>query len=170
MLTKWNRNIEIKWQSLITIALALLVIPISLFLIFNIKLLLALPLIAILLFISYKITKVNKKVFTISIKDLCFICLFAIIVIWLSGIGAAFPQSSDWHKHNAIIHDLIFMDWPIQYDNGLYLNYYFVFYLIPVTIAKIFILLGCTYSIANIVFNISNFIYCCTILILVFFY
>lgn len=65
------------------------------------------------------------------------------IVVWLtaSGIGGFCKQSGDWHKHNAILHDLINYNWPVQYSlpeggRGL-LSYYIVSYLFPALVGKV---------------------------------
>lgn len=71
-----------------------------------------------------------------------FLLVLAGIAVWLtaSGIGGFCKQSGDWHKHNAILHDLINYEWPVQYSlpeggRGL-LSYYIAGYLFPALVGK----------------------------------
>lgn len=73
-----------------------------------------------------------------SIFILCF--LIAIIIALLTG-NLSFIwgiEQGDWFKHNTILNDLVMLDWPVRYDIGYSLNYYFGIYLVPALIGKIF--------------------------------
>lgn len=56
------------------------------------------------------------------------------------GFGGLYPQSGDWYKHNAVIRDLTFMDWPVYYDayDKSMLTYYVGQYIFPCFIGKLF--------------------------------
>lgn len=63
------------------------------------------------------------------------------LVSYLVGWGGFTPQAMDWHKHNAIMHDLIDCPWPVAYRNGdevSMLTYYIGQYLVPAGIGKLF--------------------------------
>ena len=42
--------------------------------------------------------------------------LLIFIWIWFSGIGGLSYQNGDYQKHNAILNDLINIDWPVRYE------------------------------------------------------
>jgi hypothetical protein len=62
----------------------------------------------------------------------------------LSGAGGIGYQTQDYEKHNAILNDLIIMDWPVYYSEGLQedegapgtLVYYTAFYLPAALVGK----------------------------------
>ena len=61
------------------------------------------------------------------------ICLFA-------GMGHLWPQTLDYHKHNAVLQDLVRYEWPVvytQYDTAI-LTYYIGQYLFPALVGKLF--------------------------------
>lgn len=65
---------------------------------------------------------------------------FLLLLIWcaLSGLGGFVHQTSDWVKHNVLLHDLIQLEWPVRYDfhgQGV-MCYYIAEYLIPALIGK----------------------------------
>ena len=69
------------------------------------------------------------------------ITLIAVIgasVVWisLSGIGGLGFQNSDYTKHNVILHDLIALEWPVNYGGSKYLVYSFAYYLVPALFGK----------------------------------
>ncbi len=70
------------------------------------------------------------------------IVLFVIIILWCAacGLGGFVIQSSDWHKHNAILYDLVHDRWPVRYAwmgrDGV-LCYYLAYYLVPAAIGKL---------------------------------
>ena len=66
------------------------------------------------------------------------ILVISVIAIVL-GVGGLYPQAGDWYKHNAVLRDLTFMEWPVyytKYDNCM-LTYYLGQYLLPAFIGKI---------------------------------
>lgn len=64
--------------------------------------------------------------------------IVAVIVLWclLGGHGGLLFQTSDWSVRNAVYRDLITHDWPVVYETGNALCYYFGFWLVPVLITK----------------------------------
>lgn len=78
---------------------------------------------------------------SIRISPLTFIviCVVLFFVAYLVGWGGLAPQSNDWPKHNAILHDLINCPWPVTFSNGdetSMLTYYIGQYLVPASIGK----------------------------------
>ncbi|NUQ61354.1 MAG: hypothetical protein HUU20_02630 [Pirellulales bacterium] len=63
---------------------------------------------------------------------------------YLSGVGGlGYQQPGDWVKHNAILHDLSTMDWPVRYTDtagvpqGRYLTYYIAYYLPAAVVGRL---------------------------------
>lgn len=105
----------------------------------------AIPLFIAFAYVCYKryFQNRSKEETDIVIDKGVFLLVLAGITVWLaaSGIGGFCMQSGDWHKHNAILHDLIDYDWPVKYslpegDEGL-LSYYIFSYLFPALIGKV---------------------------------
>lgn len=70
-----------------------------------------------------------------------FACAFVVLLLvgYLCGWGGFVPQSGDWHKHNAVLHDLIDCPWPVVYrnrDETSLLTYYVAPYLLPALLGK----------------------------------
>ena len=89
---------------------------------------------------------------------LLIICL-TIIYLWLfySGVGGFSFQNIDYNKHNALLHDLININWPVHYNDGSLcggdLVYYFAYYLPSSLIGKLF-----GFSVANVSLFIWTYI------------
>ncbi|MBF0315868.1 MAG: hypothetical protein HQK50_13885 [Oligoflexia bacterium] len=126
------------------------------------------PLFTITLFFSLQYFKnqqqTRKKTYSIReelkqhpwITTLSIIVIIATITLWvtLSGSGRFFLQNGDYHKHNAVLNDLVSMAWPVAYQNlplyeiasenypykldYFYLVYYLAYYLPAALIGKIF--------------------------------
>lgn len=96
--------------------------------------------------------------------------LCGIMLVWtiISGIGGAFPQKSDLHIRNAILHDLINYPWPVRYADGYdsSLTYYIAFWIIPALIGKLTTLFLGVHA-GWVVANIAYALYCASILCLV---
>ena len=76
----------------------------------------------------------------ISVPVLVFLVLFFCWVGYYAGWGRWVQQAGDWHKHNAVLHDLVNKRWPVMYRNGrehAMLSYYIGYYLVPALIGKI---------------------------------
>lgn len=105
----------------------------------------AIPLFIAFAYVCYKryFQNRSKEETDIVIDKGVFLLVLAGITVWLaaSGIGGFCMQSGDWHKHNAILHDLIDYDWPVKYslpegNEGL-LSYYIFSYLFPALVGKV---------------------------------
>lgn len=105
----------------------------------------AIPLVGAFIYVFHKIYLKNRSEEEnyIVIEKGVLLLILAGITVWLaaSGIGGFCKQSGDWHKHNAILHDLIDYDWPVKYslpkgDKGL-LSYYILSYLFPALVGKV---------------------------------
>lgn len=113
--------------------------------VWGLKQAIAIPIIILFFYLfshKYKIKKDSVENYIIIEKRILLLIGIG-ITIWLiaSGIGGFCKQAGDWHKHNAIIHDLITYDWPVIYElpeggQGL-LSYYIFSYLFPSLIGKI---------------------------------
>jgi hypothetical protein len=64
---------------------------------------------------------------------------FLAILAWvnLSGAGGYGFQSSDWGMHNARLHDLVTLPWPIRYGENQNLVYYLGYFLPSAVIGKL---------------------------------
>lgn len=61
------------------------------------------------------------------------------VICILLGFGGIFAQAGDWHKHNAVLHDLVERKWPVyyvRYEKSM-LTYYLGQYMLPSLIGKI---------------------------------
>lgn len=62
-------------------------------------------------------------------------------LVWviLSGQCGLFYQTWDWHGRNAVFRDLINYEWPVIFpETGNALNYYFIFWMVPALVGKLF--------------------------------
>lgn len=66
----------------------------------------------------------------VGVRALLFIAVLAIAWTSFSGAGGVgFQNQPDWNNKNALMRDLLRFDWPVGYENGRVLNYYFALYL-----------------------------------------
>lgn len=82
----------------------------------------------------------ERKVF-ISKPVIVLSAVFVLFMCWQTGIGAFTGQAGDWHKHNAILHDLVEKAWPVIYQTEYgesMLSYYIGYYLLPAACGKLF--------------------------------
>jgi len=130
-------KIIIKYKYIDTLSLLFLEIPFFLFLCYWTNLYIG-GIAGILMFILhfYQWRKVSNESLQIKISFIILILSFCLIWVFWSGIGGYFFQSSDHGARNAIYYDLLNFKWPVIYENGRYLNYYFGYWLIPAFITK----------------------------------
>jgi len=120
--------------------LSYLLIPYIIFFVFWYRWFITIPCIAFILFSLYHMSKARD----IGEPDWQNSDMIAILVLlaWVgfSGIGGAVFQNYDWHKHNAILADLVRYEWPLVYHNDqpYLLIYYIAFYLPSAMIGKVF--------------------------------
>lgn len=133
---------HLKYRNLKVSLLAYLVLPIIIFIIGYLRLYIAIPAAACIVFGFVKACGDNTSDrFTkeLTIGRWQFMLLAVIILLWthLGGLNGLFYQSDDWPWRNAIFHDLVDMKWPVVYENrGSALVYYIGFWLPPAVIAK----------------------------------
>ena len=132
------KDITIKHKYIDALSLLFLEIPFFLFLCYWTSLYIG-GIAGILIFILhfYQWKKTSNESLQIKISFIIFILLVCSIWIFWSGIGGYFFQSSDHGARNAIYHDLLKFKWPVIYENGRYLNYYFGYWLIPAFITRV---------------------------------
>lgn len=72
------------------------------------------------------------------------VAIMVAVLVWcvLGGQGGFLYQSNDWNARNAVLRDLVLYDWPVAYENGNALCYYFGFWLVPALIGKLCVVLG----------------------------
>ena len=76
----------------------------------------------------------NEK---LSIKDMLFVLLLALLWTYFCGIHGLSTQSMDWLAHQAKLYDLYKNDWPLYFkDVDRYACYYFGYYLVPAFLSK----------------------------------
>jgi hypothetical protein len=75
-------------------------------------------------------------------KSMGFVVAIALLWTFLAGVGGFVPQSSDYIKHNLVLHDLVNSTWPVSYNLPIagksYLCYSLGYYLVPSSIARVF--------------------------------
>ena len=101
-------------------------------------------LVAGLLLVWRKISKDSFRSGDIAIPILLVAAIAIVVLLWciLGGQGGFWYQSPDWNARNAIFRDLITYDWPVVYENGNALCYYFGFWLVPALFGKFCIACG----------------------------
>lgn len=133
-----DKIVIIKYKYIDTLSLLFLEIPFFLFLYYWTNLYIG-SIVGILIFILhfYQWKKASNESLQIKISFIVLILLFSLIWVFWSGIGGYFFQSSDHGARNAIYYDLLNFKWPVIYENGRYLNYYFGYWLVPAFITKV---------------------------------
>ena len=109
-----------------------LVLPLILFLLFWVKLGIALP-VSIITLYAIKFEYISELKIKLSVK----LVVFSIIICSLGGVGGYVFQSGDYEKHNQIFHDIIVKPSPTIYSNGDFLCYYLAYYITPSIFSKI---------------------------------
>lgn len=109
----------------------------------------------------------NRKV-EITKFQLLFLVIIALIWCILAGIGGLYYQSPDWHWRSAIFRDLINFSYPVIYDNGAALVYYFGLFLPGALVGKAVLFLHATPETAFNIGNLFNLLYSVIGVVLVF--
>ena len=130
-----------KWVALT--AYGILIIPIILFFFGWLKWYLAIFFSGILIIGTYFVIKKdywnNRDNIEISVLD--FIVVGVLFAFWIFISGSCYFSAAkgDIIWRNTTLHDLVNYDWPVYYpDKNGYLCYYFIFWLIPALVGKIF--------------------------------
>lgn len=139
---------------LLIITFAYIYIPIAIFLIGFTKLPICIITLLVCIYCVYKMYKdyaselsENEVKVSWPVLSVCIVLIIALCIAL--GFGGLFLQPGDWHKHNAVLHDLVERPWPVyysRYENSM-LTYYLGQYLVPATIGKMF----SSYDIAEVV-------------------
>ncbi|MBR2525412.1 hypothetical protein IKE67_02990 [bacterium] len=120
----------------------------------------------------YVVSQVFKSLLKrkLEITKVQLISLVTIALVWciLAGIGGLYYQSPDWHIRNAVFRDLINFSYPVIYDNGAALVYYFGMFLPGAVVGKIALYLHAAPETAFNIGNWFNLIYSSTGISLVF--
>ena len=139
---KIKRDSEV--QMLKLVSLSYLILPVILFISCWFKIIIAIPtaIIVLIVCISYwkcLIHLSHSLFFELSIQKHILLPVFTLSVCLFSGVGG-FVFQGDFLKHYAMLHDLVYMDWPVVYNqdtSSTFLNYYFAYFLPPAFLAKI---------------------------------
>lgn len=77
--------------------------------------------------------KISFPILILAILVIVGVCVFV-------GLGGIYPQAGDWYKHNGVIRDLTFFEWPVYYDryDKCMLTYYLGQYMLPSFFGKLF--------------------------------
>ncbi|UZR92373.1 hypothetical protein [Chondrinema litorale] len=121
-----------------------LILPVILFLIFWFKIEIVVPAIVVVIVVCVSYFRnlhltFNPNILNFSLKKHILLPAFALFICLFSGIGG-FVFQGDFLKHYAMLHDLVYLDWPVIYTQSseiTFLNYYFAYFLPPAFLAKI---------------------------------
>ncbi|MBQ8717547.1 MAG: hypothetical protein IJY43_06895 [Clostridia bacterium] len=149
------------YSKLKKIAFLLLALPTLVFAVGFLRLWVALPVAALLIFAyiwSIRREKEEAEEYQLSLRPWQLLVLLLIISLWcaMSGLGNLYYQSSDWAARNAIFRDLIRFDWPVVYNvSGSALVYYIAFWLPAALFGKLAAFFGADIGHAFAVGNIA---------------
>ena len=143
---KDNRSsVRISYQTLKAVSVLYIYLNVVVFLAGWLRPVLAVPGIFLFGCIFYRnyVKKTSGAEGYIRIEKKILVYAFAGITAWCiaSGLGGFCMQAGDWHKHNAILHDLSERQWPVRYEQteggSTLLSYYILFYLFPALAGKL---------------------------------
>lgn len=138
------KQIKIPILSIVIASLIYITLPIVVFFIGWLKKYISIPLCilliySILLFIKSTKSQLSEKFITLDKKIIIFILLILLLWVYLSGIGGFWVQRWDQNARNAVLRDLIDYSWPVIFpETGNALVYYFIFWMIPALVGKLF--------------------------------
>lgn len=113
-----KHSITIRYNQVLAISFAYLVLPFLLFCLGFIKVYLAVPVILLFVWLAYRNYRwhtLDERQLVIPYKTLAITLALTLVWVWLSGIGGFAFQNTDFHIRNAIFRDLITHDWPVRY-------------------------------------------------------
>jgi hypothetical protein len=128
-----------------------LLLPNLLFLGAWFKPIIGLPVVLLAVLVWYSIVKNTERnapkldvppIVSPSLGQHIALAIIAMMICLFSGIGG-FVFQGDFEKHYAMLHDLVYLDWPVIYQKSqgqevsFHLNYYFAYFLPPAALAKI---------------------------------
>lgn len=134
---------DIKVKNLLPMAAAYMYLPIAIFFMGWLKIYIAIPAMIVLgigIFLGIRQIQADEtRTIYIEKGMLAAGVIIILFLCWQSGIGAFTGQAGDWHKHNAVMHDLIERPWPVIYETdngGAMLSYYIGQYILPAVVGK----------------------------------
>lgn len=136
-----KRKVEINYNIVEIASVGYLVLPIVIFLMSWLKVIIALPASAIIVYACFRYAKSvsnTKEKLEISVGMLIGIVGFVTIWVLTTGIGNFFVSGFDETWRNAVFRDLINYSWPVVYDNGNSLVYYLFYWIVPALFGKLF--------------------------------
>ena len=135
----------LKQKNLTIATLIYIYIPVVIFLIGFTRLLICIPCLLALLFVTRRfLLLINDKCnrfIRIDKRALIMGVIILLLIGFFSGWGRWVNQVYDWYKHNAVLKDLVERKWPVYYVNGKetsMLTYYVGQYLVPAIVGKCF--------------------------------
>jgi hypothetical protein len=150
------------YSKLKKIAFLLLALPTLVFALGFLRLWVALPVAALLIFAYVWSIRREKgeegEDYQLYLRPWQLLVLLCVIALWcaLSGLGNFYYQSSDWAARNAIFRDLIRFDWPVIYDvSNTALVYYIAFWLPAALFGKLAAFFGADLGHAFAVGNVA---------------
>lgn len=138
-----NRKIKISEKWLIITTILYIYLPIFLFLYTWVKWYFAVASTVLLLPAVIRMVrdygKEKQPKLTIDIGTCGIVVVLVLLFSYYMGYTGGAPQSADWNKHNAILHDLTTRKWPVYYETREHsmLTYYIAQYLVPSLCGKI---------------------------------
>lgn len=138
-----SSKLHIQFKTVVTIAYAVLLIPILIFFFGWLKWYYAILFSFILLGGMWHIYRSDYlgRTESLDISFKTFLVIAVIIGLWIliSGNSGVSVSNYDTPWRRAILRDLIDFNWPVYYDNtSNYLVYYHIFWMVPALIGKIF--------------------------------
>ena len=138
-----NKEIQISGKGLVIATISYLYLPIFLFLFTWVKWYFVAAATALLLIAVSRMVRdyIKDKQPGLGIGvGTCFVVVVSVLLFaYYMGYTGGAPQSADWNKHNAILHDLTTRKWPVYYETQerSMLTYYIAQYLVPSLIGKL---------------------------------
>lgn len=126
------------------ISILYVALPIIVFFIGWLKIYISIPLCILLiysifLFIKSSKVQLSEKFLILDKKIVIFTLLLLLLWVYFSGIGGFWVQRWDQNARNAVLRDLIDYSWPVIFpETGNALVYYFIFWMIPALVGKLF--------------------------------
>ena len=131
------KSIEFSYRNLRVFAFGYLLLPVLIFLVFNVKRLISFPvaliLIAVYLFAIKERngTVKEERKFTMPISFFWIFLVICAIWCYMGGQGGLYYQTSDWNERNAIFRDLISNNWPVYYPSTNTVMTYYIGHWLP---------------------------------------
>ncbi|MDD3667023.1 MAG: hypothetical protein PHQ65_17315, partial [Bacteroidales bacterium] len=143
-----KRQLIITKENYLKLIVIYIYLPIAIFLLGWVKLYISIPIVLLSgyfvfkMYQCFKTKKANEETsLTINLWTFAIILIFLAGICYLAGWGGWAPQSNDWNKHNAIMHDMVERSWPVYYNrsgDASMLTYYIGQYVLPAFIGKLF--------------------------------